>query len=271
MSSVFDFEDYKQYLIKYIEGLTEDKRGFRSRLADQIGCQRTIVSQVLSGNYDFSVEHVPAINRLLKHLPDEADHFMLLLQYARAGNSELKIYFKEKIQQSKSRHNRLRTKGTNKNEITREQQLRYFSAWYYAAVHMLVSIDNFRTAEKISERLNLPPEVTNDVLNYLTEIHLLKKVGSGYLAGDGVMYFDDHDSYQMVQHNGNWRLKSLEALSRAKTLHKHHYSLLLTASEETLEKIYNIIIDATSKVHDQVEAKQKNEKLFCFNCDLFEV
>ena len=77
IKKIFEFSDYKGYLAHLELHRSHFSRGFRSRLAEEIGCNNAFVSQVLNTHVNFSLEQAVRICRhiggqdLERHFPSE--------------------------------------------------------------------------------------------------------------------------------------------------------------------------------------------------------
>ena len=96
--SIYDFEEYKKYLNVKAFLMMQSERGIKSKLARHLNCQTGFISQVLNGMAHFSLEHAIKINDFVGHSEDEAHFFMLLVQLSKAGNHDLKLYYKSQME-----------------------------------------------------------------------------------------------------------------------------------------------------------------------------
>ena len=93
--SIFKYQSYKTYLEDSL--LCKGKKG---TFAKFVGCQPSFISQVLKGKPDLSLEQGLLANDFFEHSAAEAEHFLLLLQFHRAGSKRLRDHFKTQIQAS---------------------------------------------------------------------------------------------------------------------------------------------------------------------------
>ena len=97
MGSIFDYTDYKKYLKDGLKQKPKSGHGFKSAMASAIHCQSAYISRVLNGDAHFSLEQAYALNGFLGHSEEEAEFFILLVSYARAGTQPLERFFLRKI------------------------------------------------------------------------------------------------------------------------------------------------------------------------------
>lgn len=266
--SLFEEDNYKEALKKLIENYTGEKRGLQTRLAVAIGCQQAYISRVLSDKADFNQEQAFAVSHFFDLDQLEKKYFFLLVNYNRAGTAELKKYYKYQIDEIISQKMTLSSR-INKG-ITINDQIRsiYYSDWIYVAVHMLTSIADFQTVHSIATRLNYSQEKLLEVLNFLIESGLVKKERNLYKYIPGNLHLESNSPF-IKNHHSNWRLKSIEDVSRgnSKSL---HYSSVVSCSERDFQKIQDLMVSTIKKIREIVK-DSKDEKVFCYSLDGFSI
>ena len=139
-NSVFDYDDYKDYVRDALDARAENKRGERSRLASFVGCHTAYVSQVLNGAAHFSLEQAEKINHFLGHGKEQSLFFLFLIQLARAGTPSLRKVFEEQLRALKEKQFVLKDRLQFNKTLSREDQATFYSSWHYGAAHVLVSV-----------------------------------------------------------------------------------------------------------------------------------
>ncbi len=269
MSSLFDFKDYKQYLKYRIMQQPARGRGFRSKLAEAAKCQVSYVSRVLTENADFSLEQSDAINDLLGHTSEEKDFFLILVQFNRAGTISLKNHFQKHMDEILKKRLVLKERLQIKDTLSREDQATYYSAWYYAAAHILISIPAYQTQKALSHALDLPADKTAEVLAFLESIGLAqRKSDGGFIIGNGRIHLE-RDSPLISKHHANWRIQAIRAIDRSSP-EDLHYSVLVGISDEDAKKIQAMAVEFIKEVMSIVH-DSKQQGAHCFTMDLFRV
>ena len=64
--------------------------------------------------------------------------------------------------------------------LSKEDQATYYSAWYYGAVRILLTIPQTQTKERIANRLALPLSKVAEVLEFLLAKGLVRQDGNHY-------------------------------------------------------------------------------------------
>lgn len=264
--SLFDFNDYKEYLLWREE--TWQGRGMRRDLAAGTGCQPAYISQVFNGNNHLSLEQAERANGVFGHTPAEAHFFMLLVQISRAGTNTLKSYFEEQIKKIKADRADLKNRFEVKAGLNKDQQLTYYSSHLYALIHVALTIEEFQTADAISEHFHIPKDKVREVLEFLTSCQLATLKKGRYEIGAGRIHLGSN-SKLISRHHTNWRMKALENLDLS-TPQDLHYSSVVSFSEEdwpVIKERLSIAIEDIKKIVKDSPA----ERLFVFNSDLFQI
>lgn len=264
--SVFSYRDYKKYLDEQSFSLFKGGRGFRQTFARAAGCQVAYISHVLSGNAHLSLEQAEAGSRYLGHLGEEREYFLLLVEYARAGTSSLRKFFESKIDLLQEQNRLIKRRIGVQDSISQEDQAIYYSAWYYAAIHVLLTIPALQTRLKISECLKLSPEKVKEGLDFLVSRGLAKEEAGRFSVGS-VMIHLPKDSPLVSKHHTNWRVEAMKSLDRSQASDLH-YSSVFTITESDADKIQRILTDGIEKAVGVVKAA-KEERAFAITLDFF--
>jgi uncharacterized protein (TIGR02147 family) len=265
-NSIYDFLDYKAYLRKVLEDRAAVQKGQRSKLAQAIGCQPAYLSQVLNGSNDLSPEQAQSTNQFLAHTPADSRYFLNMVLWARAGTQDLKAYYHEELKKQQREWVVLKNRVKATRVLGEADQARYYSAWYYAAIHVVVSLGTIRTKDKIARALQLPEKTVNEILEFLVQIGVLKIQGKEYRQGETSLYLGS-DSPFIHQHHTNWRMKALQSLDQ-KEEGDLHYSGVITCSLEDAKKIQEIMIQTVQKIRATVK-DSKDETLYAYTLDCF--
>lgn len=265
--SVFAYTDYKSYLTDYLAAQPRGGHGFRTLLAEALACRLSYISQVLNSDAHFSLEQSEAVNRFLKHGAEESDYFLLLVTHQRAGTADLQRRLKGQIENIQKRRQLRRVQVDIQQELSLEDQFIYYGSWIYSAVHILVSLNAYRTLPKISERLRLPDERVKDALDFLIAKNLVVQNGLMYEPGIGRIFLKS-DSPMINRHHANWRLRAVDSLDYP-TDADVHYSGVLSFSHKDLERLRGKILNAIEEVRAITRDSHPEEELCTFCVDFF--
>jgi len=104
MKDLFEYQDYREYLTGWIANQPKRGRGMIAALAKAARCQSPYFSRVLLGKAQLSLEQAHALQRPLGHNRSETAYFILLVEWARAGDRELKTFFLEQLESARAKH-----------------------------------------------------------------------------------------------------------------------------------------------------------------------
>lgn len=266
MTTVYDYDDYKPYLLAAFAKRAPGGRGERIRLANAIGCNNTYVSQVLNGSQHFSLEQAELINRYLSHTSDEARFFLDLVSMSRAGTPGLRRHFASGVLQARKKRKQLKHRLEFKKALGPEAQSIYYGNWYYAAIHVLLSVPGYDTPDTLARHLSLPKRTVAHVLDYLVQVGLALEKGGRYGIGDSSIHLAA-DSPMIHRHHANWHLRAIDSLDRASP-EDLHYSSVVTISREDRQKVKDILVRAIEEVRTLVRGS-KEEAAHCYKVDFF--
>ena len=269
--NIFYYHDYKVYLNHYIRGLPQSGRGFRIKMAEFLDCQPGFITKVLDKNskYDFSLEQADKLNSLLIHNESESKYFLLLIQYMRAGTSNLKRHFMDEMNLVHSQRLKVSKNTESRNVLSQADQLKYYSAWYFAAIRVAVSIPELQTKEQLSNRLGLPVNIISSSLEFLCSRGLVEQRGNRFFhIGQSQLLLSKEDPFIFRNHI-NWRLKGLNSLENPSS-QDLHYSYIVTLSKSDALKIRSRLIETIKEVLEK-SGPSSEETIFTLCLDYFEI
>jgi len=262
--NVFDYRDYKAYLKFRIDSLTE--RGIVKKMAEAAGCQRSYLSQALNGKVHLTKDHGWGICEFL-HLSDlESAYFLLLLELARAVSRSYRAKIERELLEIKKQRDDLGKRVRRQEVGTSKEAQSYYSAWYMSAIHILLSIDGYKTADAIARRLELPVQLAESALSNLERLGFAKRTQSGWgFLGRGIHV--PHHSPLVAFHHANWRQR---AVFNAQTLDSRsvHFTNIQSMSRETFEVLKQMMRDFVEKAN-QLSEPSPAEELVGMTLDLF--
>ncbi|MAF78221.1 MAG: hypothetical protein CME60_08660 [Halobacteriovoraceae bacterium] len=264
--TIFDFLDYKEYIQEKIINSPSRGRGLRLKMANFLGCQTAFISQVLNQHVHFSLEQAVKLNQFWNHNKEESKFFILLVQYARAGSEELESHFRHEILEILEQRTNLKERLNIKDSLDETNQHIYYSAWYYAAVHILLSIEHYQTPLSISQYLRLPLVQIQDVLHFLERTGLAHESEGRFKIGLTRIHLSK-DSVQIRRHHTNWRNQAIQSIDRN---HESdlHYSSVLSMSYKDVPRVKEILIKAIEDAREIIKISPE-EKLQVITIDFF--
>lgn len=265
--SVFEENSYKSYLKKILTSFGES-RGLRSQMAKFLGCQTGYVSQVLNAHVHFSLEHAYLITKFLKLGPEESEFFILLVSKEKAGSKGLEEHYTTRINEIREKRSQIKERIKVKGAMSKEARITYYSQWYYAAIHVAVTVKNLRTKDNIAKRLNLDGDLVSETLDFLESHDLVINEGGVYLPGNGRIHLEKK-SPLVIKHHTNWRIEAIKSLEKVNDKNLH-YSGVISLSVKDGEKIKEMML----KMIEDMEVILKpspEEEIFSISMDFFKL
>jgi uncharacterized protein (TIGR02147 family) len=266
--TIFDFVNYKAYLLDWIQSQPSRGHGIRRGIASSIGCQTAFVSQILKGDAHLSLEQADKLNVFLGHAQEEARFFLLLVQLTRAGTESLRSHFRIQMSEILEKRTQLRERLAVTNEISKEDRSIFFSSWSFAAAHVLLSIPGFQTRSALAQALSLSPKKVGNILDFLVSRGLAMQKGDQFTVGKVHIHLGN-DSPMIAKHHMNWRVKALQSLDQ-EIPGEMHYSSVVSIAKSDAEKLHRLLVDSVAAARELV-ASSKEEELFAVCVDFFRV
>jgi len=266
---IFEYDDYKEILqLKVAEN--RGKTGYKSRLARAAGCPSSFISQVLHSHVQLSLDHALGIARFWQLNSLQNDFFLTLVTMVRASTPELKRYLGEKLEKIKDESQDISAHLQEPSIETENQQWTYYSFWYYAAIHMLLTIPEYRTVANISKKLKMPTFLIKKVLQDLSNMGLAKNEASEWSATESSLHLPKRSAVSSINHL-IWRQKISSYLSeRPMDEDQFHYTGVFTLSRADFERIRTVLIDTIANVRKRI-IESPEEELVCLSCDWFQI
>jgi uncharacterized protein (TIGR02147 family) len=266
VKSLFEFNRYRSYMTGWIQAQPKGEKG---RIARAMDCHPAYVSLVLQERSDLSPEQALKLCRFWNFTREQQEFFILLVSHERAGTSLLKKFYWEQIQAILDRRHVLKDRFEFKKTISSEDQATYYSAWYYGAVHMLLSIPRFQSTRELIRYLRLSQKTAEKVIEFLIRTGLAMQEGSQIKTGTVNIHLGT-DSPMISKHHTNWRLQCIRAIEQDERNEDLHYSSIVTVSEKDIPKIREALVRAIEGTR-AIVMESPEEDLYCYSLDLFKV
>lgn len=178
------------------------------------------------------------------------------------------IGLNKKLLEIRQRHEKNSTQANAEVLSESDSQLMYHSAWYYSAIHLLVSIPQYRTLEKIADILNLEKDLVKLILKNLKLMGFVDENRGVFSITKKNIHLPRNSPVFNMTH-ANWRIKAMEEVQLGQQ-GSIHYTSLHTLSHEDFIKFKELVLDFIEKSRRLV-APSKDETLICIAMDLFEI
>ncbi|MDO9183364.1 MAG: TIGR02147 family protein [Bacteriovorax sp.] len=261
---IFDYLDYKIYIQNVIEDSPSKGRGMKLKIAEFLGCQNVLISQVLNGERHFSSEQGARLNKFFEHIKEESHFFLLLINYQKAASDELKLFLREEIKDILNARSDLKNRINIKNSLKKVDQDVYYSSWHYTAIHMMVSIPGLQTALPIARALKITRAKATEVLNFLENTGLVVLKNGKYEIGVMRIHLSK-DSPHINHHHTNWRLQALRSIE-VNDPDDLHFSTITAISKTDMANIKEILIKAIEESRKVIrDSKEEQVQSICID------
>ncbi len=263
---VFEFRDYKQFLNAWIQNHPKGGRGQLTKLAVHLRVSTTLISQVLKSDKHFSLETAAEITEYIGLNDNESEYFLLLIEHQKAGGFKLKKILEKKLEREQQQGSQLQNRLQKDRQLTDEEKMQFYSSWMYSAVRILSALPEMTDAQSISERLQLPITIVNNIVNFLLEKNLCI-IKNNKLTYGAYRTHVGKDSPFVVKHHQNWRIKGFQSmeLRRDEDL---FFTQPMALSLEAAEKIRLMLPGIIEQIH-AISGPSESEVVRCFNIDWF--
>jgi uncharacterized protein (TIGR02147 family) len=264
--TIFEFSDYKAFLREFLNQLPKKGRGEINRMATSLDVHPTLVSQVLNGDRDFSIEQIHRLGGYLGLQSLEADYFILLLNRARAGTHELKKYYQQKLEEIKKQSLDISKRLDKHRRLTDTEKALFYSSWIYLAVWLYTSVEDGQTLESVAQRLSLSRAGASEILHFLKTTQLCTEENGIYKMGTQHVHLEFGSPF-LSQHHTNWRLQSLQ---RIENLNEEEmmFTSPISISRKDFQKIREELVGIIKKTSGIIRDSPA-EEIACLNIDLF--
>ncbi|MFZ4405423.1 MAG: TIGR02147 family protein [Pseudobdellovibrionaceae bacterium] len=266
-NNVFTFNDYKDFIrtrIKY----APHSWGHISKLAEAADCQRSYFSRMLNSEVHLTADHIHNLSEYWQMPENEADFFLLLLEKEKASSASYRNKIETKLKNLKADHENIQKRVQRPIVSLGQKEFTYYSAWYYSALHILVSIPKYQTTSSIAEYLHLDKNWTEQTLQELEQFGLIKKQNSRWTFAGQELHVSK-DSPLVVLHHQNWRARAvLDAQQKKPT--SLHYTVVQSMNLKTYDQIKEKILQLISE-SAHLAGPAKEEIMVCMTCDFFQV
>jgi uncharacterized protein (TIGR02147 family) len=208
-----DFFEHNDYRI-LVEALIQHSKQkvMRGDLAKAAGCSSSWITRVFAGSVQLTPDQLLGIS-IFFHLNDlETDFLLGLLEIERAATNALKKRIKAKLDRIKKEAKELRIPVNSAVTLSDADCFKYYSSWWYAAIHVASMIQSFSVSE-LAERFHLNIETTLNVLRDLEQMGLVQAQSGRWQASVQNFHLSAASHVAKIGHV-NWRHRSIEHLQK---------------------------------------------------------
>ena len=205
--NIFKENDYKA-ILKHLFRNSKVK-GLSRKLAEYLGVHATLVSQVISGEKNFTEEQIFSVCEFLGIPELESEYILMLLKIERAGSKKIRDHYIGKKNEIQNRALQISERIKKDRKLSDAEKAEFYSNWIYSAVHVLTSLEKKSSFEEICKRFALKPAKARSVIEFLVSINMIVEKNGVYELGTGSTHLEKK-SPLVITHHMNWRTKALQ-------------------------------------------------------------
>ncbi len=265
--SVFESQDYKVVIRAWIEARPKGGRGESRKIADRLAISTTLVSQVINGDKNFTLEASSELCDYMGFAERETDHFLSLVEYARAGSHGLREKILLRLKKSRDDARKLSERVESDVHLSETQSAIYYSHWVYTGITNWIATKPDAAVDEIAERLKVPVPLVAKVLSFLLESGILINRGGSYDIGAKRTVIGA-DSPLVVKHHQNWRLQAFNRMPFTDERNMF-FTMPMSLSQEVADRIRSDLPSYIERLAKWI-GPSPSEVVRCLNIDYFE-
>lgn len=263
---VFDFEDYKEFLKKFIN--ESSQRGIIKELAEVAQVHRPYLSNVLNNKVHLLPDQLFGICNYLNLSESESAYLHLLLERSRTSNVIYKKHLTKKINAIKEEENK-KIKAIGREHLLALNDAdtwAYYSHWLYPLVHIAVSIPAFQRVDTLSQLLEINYQKILQILTHLEKMGLIKRERDLWKWHQGSWHSPKGDPRAIWLHRQlrDYSYQQYQADPKVGT----YFSVIQSISEEDFQSLKKSL-DEWIVAFNKKAAPSKPEVPIVFCCDFF--
>lgn len=266
--SLFEVSDYRSWFKIWLKSRPKQGHGELSKIASYLGVNSTLISQVLSGSRDFSLEQGHGLCEFFSFNAVETRYFMALLQVERAATQGLKKYFQKEVADLKKQAGQVISRLEVDTELNDGDKSVLVGNWKATAILVTTGIEGGVTIEEVRTTLNISASSAKETLLQLVKMGLVEQKAGRFHTGFKRLHIPKGSSF-LLRHYTNWRLRAIDRSDHIAD-DEIMYTSVSSISEADIpvlkEKILSWISQYSKKVSDSPA-----ERAVCLNFDFFRV
>jgi uncharacterized protein (TIGR02147 family) len=271
MLRIFDYHDYKAFVIAKQRAASKGGRGEFQKISKACKMHPTLVSQVFRGDRDLSLEQAYDLCAHLVLDERETDYFIRLVSYARCGTERAKRFMRVQIdrirEDAAQEASRVDARVKARKILKDEERAIFYSSWVYSAVRNASALPDCPSVESIAERLHLPNRLVEQVVRFLLENGLCVEKDGRLTWGPQSTHLSS-ESPLVSRHHANWRTRGLERMDRVDRSRELFFTSPMSLSADDVVWVRTQLLDLIEVLSKRVK-DSPSETLACLNIDWF--
>lgn len=265
MQAIFQIQTAVGFLKQQIQA-NQGVHRYKTLLSQAAGCQLSYLSQILAGKVHLNPDQAVGLCSFWKLSSLESEYFLELVHLARAGTARLREVTRQRLEKLRKESERLSAR-VPQIEAGAQPATAYYSAWYYTAIHILLSIPGFEKETALADRLGIPVDRVRQALGTLESLTLVQRKEKGWVLSNPSVHIPRESPLHELNH-AHWRWKSIEAVQKHRD--RVSYTGIHSLSRADVEVLKEYALEFLARSRALIEDSPP-EQMVCLNCDLFSV
>lgn len=270
--SIFDFENYRDYLSKVIlpQGSYNQQGSNLSRWSEKLGHKSpSLLSMVLNGQRLPSKGLLDSLVKELKLTKKESDYLKLKVQLERAQKKgSVGLEMRDELNKLRESVSKVRGKDIDLSHFETIAQ------WYCTAIKQLISTPEFIEDENwISKRLRnkVRPHQVKKAIEYLLQVKAVQRNEEGRLfVTHGIRTTNNIPSEAIIQHHLGMVDQAREALTDLPIDRRQFNSLTFRMSEKRMSEFKKEMMSFVEEMNTKYSSDESHH-VYQLNLNLFEL
>ena len=260
-------QEYRKYIRSELEKHT-GIRGYQGTLAKSAGCQNSYFSRVLSGKANLNAEQAMRLALYWKLSEPYTDYWNTLVSLGRTDFPPLRQRLKAKLDSIRDESQNLKNRIQEATSLEIRHGPKYYSAWYWSAIHIVVGIPGYQTAHTVADRLGLPFKLVEHCLVELREMNLVVCEHGLWKALPTHIHLPKDSPYTSINHS-NWRSKAVLS-AQLPGSDDMHYTCVQSHTHADFTRIKDVFLESLDRARGIIKPSNR-EELSCTCIDFFRV
>ncbi|NLE02825.1 MAG: TIGR02147 family protein [Fibrobacter sp.] len=267
MISIFEYTDYRKFLLDYQEEQKKSNPAFSHRyFAQKAGFSSSgLFSNIITGRRNLTHSLIKSFSKAMKLHKKEGDYFEAMVLFNQAKSLEDKnLYYQRMLQLLPV-----------KTEVINRERHEFYSHWWYSAIRELLYFDPFKDDYvSLAKKLDPPirPDQAKKAIVTLESLGIIKKDSNGFYRQTSQMLTTGKDfvhSLQVANFQSETISLSLRSLEQHQKDCRNISTLTLTVSPESLQQINKEIESVQNRILKIVESDESVNSVYQINFQIF--
>jgi uncharacterized protein (TIGR02147 family) len=262
--TAFQYDDYKEFIRSWIQAKPSKGRGEVAKLAGHLNISPSLVSAILTGDRQFSMEHAVDLAEYLNLTTLETEYFLSLVSLEKSGSEKLKKYWRQQKKEILKRSEQIKSRLIFQKSLSEENKNQYYSHVIYSYIRVLGTLKNGVSRIDLARKTKFDERSIGEAVEFLIDCGLINE-SQGFIKSTDQTVHINKETIHYLRHHLNWRIQQLNQISSS-TNQNVTYTFPCTLNESDFDQIKQILLTAIARSHEIVKASPAQE-MACLTID----